>query len=143
MPHPDHPAGGGGVSAERVSLVKQAAPAAAVVGSATAGAGVAAPSPYPPPKPLFGDRWPGPAGPIPADLLGCVVAFGVVLATAVPEGPTGVGWLFTASVATAMTIMVAWGRRSRRPLTPDGRSSPWRSPPSAPCARRTGWRRCA
>jgi len=71
-----------------------------------------------PPRPLFGDRWPGPAGPIPADLLGCVVAFGVVLATAVPEGPTGVGWLFTASVATAMTIMVAWGRRSRHPLTP-------------------------
>jgi len=78
----------------------------------------AAPSPYPPPKPLFGERWPGPAGPIAGDLLACIVAFGVVLATAAPEGPTGVGWLFTASVATAMTIMVAWGRRSRHPLTP-------------------------
>ena len=75
-------------------------------------------SPYPPPRPLFGDRWPGPAGPIAGDLLACVVAFGVVLATAAPESPTGVGWLFTASVATAMTIMVAWGRRSRHPLTP-------------------------
>ena len=72
----------------------------------------------PPPRPLFGDRWPGPAGPIAGDLLACVVAFGVVLATAAPESPTGVGWLFTASVATAMTIMVAWGRRSRHPLTP-------------------------
>ena len=80
-------------------------------------AATAAASPAPP-RPLFGDRWPGPKGPIPADLLGCVVAFGVVFATAVPEGPTGVGWLFTASVATAMTIMVAWGRRSRQPLTP-------------------------
>jgi len=78
----------------------------------------AAPSPYPPPKPLFGERWPGPAGPIAGDLLACIVAFGVVLATAAPEGPTGVGWLFTASVATAMTIMVAWGRRSRHPVTP-------------------------
>ena len=78
----------------------------------------AAPSPYPPPKPLFGERWPGPAGPIAGDLLACIVAFGVVMATAAPEGPTGVGWLFTASVATAMTIMVAWGRRSRHPLTP-------------------------
>ena len=78
----------------------------------------AAPSPYPPPKPLFGERWPGPAGPIAGDLLACIVAFGVVLATAAPERPTGVGWLFTASVATAMTIMVAWGRRSRHPLTP-------------------------
>jgi len=78
----------------------------------------AAPSPYPPPKPLFGERWPGPAGPIAGDLLACIVAFGVVLATAAPESPTGVGWLFTASVATAMTIMVAWGRRSRHPLTP-------------------------
>jgi len=67
---------------------------------------------------LFGERWPGPAGPIAGDLLACVVAFGVVLATAAPEGPTGVGWLFTASVATAMTITVAWGRRSRHPLTP-------------------------
>jgi len=78
----------------------------------------AAPSPYPPPKPLFGERWPGPAGPIAGDLLAGIVAFGVVLATAAPESPTGVGWLFTASVATAMTIMVAWGRRSRHPVTP-------------------------
>ena len=37
--------------------------------------------------------------PIAGDLLACLVAFGVVLATAAPEGPTGVGWLFTASVA--------------------------------------------
>jgi hypothetical protein len=79
----------------------------------------AASSPYPPPKPLFGERWPGPKKPIPGDLLACLVAVGVVFATAVPEGSsTGVGWLFTASVGTAMTIMVAWGRRARYPLTP-------------------------
>jgi Domain of unknown function (DUF4153) len=75
-------------------------------------------SSYPTPRPLFGDRWPGPAAPIHGDLLGCLVAVGIVVATAVPEGVTGVGWLFTASVATAMTIMVAWGRRARTPLTP-------------------------
>ena len=110
--------------------VPAAATPQATMPSATATAEVQAPtatsvtatptaaSPYPPPRPLFGDRWPGPAGPIAGDLLACVVAFGVVLATAAPESPTGVGWLFTASVATAMTIMVAWGRRSRHPLTP-------------------------
>ena len=110
--------------------VPAAATPQATTPSATATAEVQAPtatsvtatptaaSPYPPPRPLFGDRWPGPAGPIAGDLLACVVAFGVVLATAAPESPTGVGWLFTASVATAMTIMVAWGRRSRHPLTP-------------------------
>ena len=110
--------------------VPAAATPQATMPSATATAEVQAPtatsvtatptaaSPYPPPRPLFGDRWPGPAGPIAGDLLACVVAFGVVLATAAPESPTGVGWLFTASVATAMTIMVAWGRRSRDPLTP-------------------------
>lgn len=110
--------------------VSAAATPQATMPSATATAEVQAPtatsvtatptaaSPYPPPRPLFGDRWPGPAGPIAGDLLACVVAFGVVLATAAPESPTGVGWLFTASVATAMTIMVAWGRRSRHPLTP-------------------------
>ncbi len=110
--------------------VPAAATPQATMPSATATAEVQAPtatsvtatptaaSPHPPPRPLFGDRWPGPAGPIAGDLLACVVAFGVVLATAAPESPTGVGWLFTASVATAMTIMVAWGRRSRHPLTP-------------------------
>jgi hypothetical protein len=110
--------------------VPAAATPQATMPSATATAEVQAPtatsvtatptaaSPYPPPRPLFGDRWPGPAGPIAGDLLACVVAFGVVLATAAPESPTGVGWLFTASVATAMTIMVAWGGRSRHPLTP-------------------------
>ncbi len=110
--------------------VPAAATPQATMPSATATAEVQAPtatsvtatptaaSPYLPPRPLFGDRWPAPAGPIAGDLLACVVAFGVVLATAAPESPTGVGWLFTASVATAMTIMVAWGRRSRHPLTP-------------------------
>ena len=75
-------------------------------------------SPYPPPKPLFGDRWPAPAAPISGELLGCLAAVGVVAATAVPDGATGVGWLFTASVAVAMTIMVAWGCRARSPLAP-------------------------
>ena len=98
---------------DRVSLEKTLAPQQ--VSSTTSKAPA---SPYPPPRPLFGDRWPGPAGPIAGDLLVCIVAFGVVLATAAPESPTGVGWLFTASVATAMTIMVAWGRRSQHPLTP-------------------------
>ena len=116
------------VTTPTAAATQAAASAAATSPAATPRGGVAVAAPPQaaataaaspaPPRPLFGDRWPGPKGPIPGDLLGCVVAFGVVFATAVPEAPTGVGWLFTASVATAMTIMVAWGRRSRQPLTP-------------------------
>ena len=94
------------------------APDRPAVSLAKSPAAVPPASSYPTPRPLFGDRWPGPAAPIHGDLLGCLVAVGIVVATAVPEGVTGVGWLFTASVATAMTIMVAWGRRARTPLTP-------------------------
>ena len=84
---------------------------------------------HPPPPPLFGDRWPGPAGPAPTDVLLAAGAVGVVAATTVPAGPTGVGWLYALTTAAATTIMVRWsanrterfgspGSASSRPLLP-------------------------
>ncbi|MDT7581314.1 MAG: hypothetical protein QOK35_2578 [Pseudonocardiales bacterium] len=67
-----------------------------------------APHPVPPPS-LFPDRWPGPAGPAPTAVLLAAVAVGVVTATAVPPGPTGVGWLYAMTAAAATTAMVRWG----------------------------------
>jgi Domain of unknown function (DUF4153) len=58
-------------------------------GAATAVAPVR--PPLPPPRPLFGDRWPAPVGPASDEVLASVSAVGVVVAVAVPNGPTGVG----------------------------------------------------
>ena len=60
------------------------------------------------PASLFGDRWTGPAGPPPAAVPGAVAATGVIAAVAVPEGPTGVGWLLTALVATGAVAVARW-----------------------------------
>ena len=103
MSGPDRPAGSEAAHAPRAAVSVTAPPPST--------------SPYPPARPLFGDRWPAPAAPISGELLGCLAAVGIVVATAVPDGATGVGWLFTVSVGTAMTIMVAWGCRGRSPLT--------------------------
>ena len=60
------------------------------------------------PPSLFPDRWPGAAGPAPVDVLLAALIVGLAAATAVPAGPTGVGWLYTLTVAAATTIMVRW-----------------------------------
>jgi hypothetical protein len=57
-------------------------------------------------------------------VLGAAAAVGAATAATVPVGPTGVGWLYTATAAAAVTIMVRWSanRRERfgpaRPLLP-------------------------
>jgi hypothetical protein len=65
-----------------------------------------------PPRPALFPRWPGPSGPAPAPLLAATAVVGVVAATAIPTGPTGVGWLLAATAAVATTILVR--RRANR-----------------------------
>lgn len=68
-----------------------------------------APTPAPPaaPPPLF-RGWPAPAGAAPDVLLGAAAAVGVATAVALPDGPTGAGWLHAATIAVAMTLVVRW-----------------------------------
>ncbi|HVH21707.1 MAG TPA: DUF4173 domain-containing protein [Pseudonocardia sp.] len=58
------------------------------------------------PRPLFGDRWPGPVAPPSGTLLAAASTAGLVVAGAVPDGPPGIGWLVSAVAAVAAVLVV-------------------------------------
>ena len=67
--------------------------------------------------PLFGDTWPAPAAPPTLAMAVAVVLVGLTMATAVPDGRPGLGWLVAALVTVAAALAVDW--RHRR-ITPAG-----------------------
>ena len=61
-----------------------------------------------PPFPDLARRWPAPAGPAPDVVLAAAAVVGLATAAALPESPTGAGWLHAATIAVAMTLVVRW-----------------------------------
>lgn len=88
-------------------------------------------TPVPPPPrvqaaPLFPESWRGPTTPPSRPALLAVAAAALIFPVAVPEGPSGLGWLVTAFVVAAATLAVAWyTRRSVPPLPAALTGSGW------------------